>query len=166
MSKLGTQIGFTLIEIAVVILLIGITLLFAIPRLPDSPLTDPTKKTSRWIILKVQGLKEQAIREQKQFALHVGIDTNRLWVTDESMSEEEKQNAQKNGYQLPGDINIMDVLYPDASIASSGQVDLLFYKKGYSDQAMLHLDDGKTKFSLQIEPFLSNVKYYDGYVGY
>ncbi len=40
MVPAGATRGFTLIEIAVVILLISIMLLVTVPRLPDSPLTD------------------------------------------------------------------------------------------------------------------------------
>jgi len=47
MFPAGSKRGFTLIEIAVVILLISIMLLVTLPRMPDSPLTDQTRKTKR-----------------------------------------------------------------------------------------------------------------------
>ena len=164
MQKNRSNSGFTLIEIAVVILLIGITLLFAAPRLPESLLSEPSKSASRWIILKVQSLKNQSVKEHKQYSLHADINTDRFWSTSESMSEEEKLEAEDNSYQLPGGLNLVDVTYPDGEKISSGQVDIRFYGKGYSDRAILHINDGEDKISLQIEPFLSRVKYYDNYV--
>ena len=164
MQKNRSNSGFTLIELAVVIFLIGITLLFVAPRLPESLLSDPSKSASRWIILKVQSLKNQSVREHKQFTLHADINTDRLWTTSESMSEDEVLEAADNGYQLPGGLNLTDVAYPDGEKVSSGQVDIRFYNKGYSDRVILHIDDGEDKISLQIEPFLSRVKYYDGYI--
>jgi prepilin-type N-terminal cleavage/methylation domain-containing protein len=164
MLKYRSHTGFTLIEIAVVVLLIGITLLFAAPRLPDSLLTDPSKSASRWVILTVKSLKEQSVREHKQFTLHADIAANRFWSTSESMTEEEKQAAEEKSYRLPDALNLVDVEYPDGEKMSSGQVDIRFYDRGYSDRAMLHISDGENKISLQIEPFLSRVKYYDSYV--
>ena len=160
------QRGFTLVELAVVILLISITLVFALPRLPESPLIDPNGAAARWIILNVRNLKERAVREQTQFTLHVGIDGNRFWITHEAMSEEDRQQAEEKGYRLPGGMRVEDVQYPDSSRLMSGQADIAFYKKGYSDRVMLHIADGDDKMSFQIEPFLSRVKVYDQYVSF
>jgi prepilin-type N-terminal cleavage/methylation domain-containing protein len=158
--------GFTLIEIAVVILLISIMLLVAIPRLPDSPLTDQTRKTKRWLILEVQDLKERAVRDQKTYTLHVGIDSKQFWVTSDDMSDETKEEAQKKAFKLDEDLKVLDVEYPGDQRIESGQADILFYAKGYSDRAIIHMADSDARFSFLIEPFLSNVKLNDGYTGF
>ncbi len=160
------QQGLTLVELAVVILLISITLVFAAPRLPESPLMDPTRSAARWIILNVRDLKERAVREQTQYTLHVGIDDSRFWVTHEDMTAEEQERAQAESYRLPGDLRVADVEFPDASRLLSGQVDIDFYERGYSDRVMLHLAEGEERMSLQIEPFLSRVKVFDEYVSF
>jgi prepilin-type N-terminal cleavage/methylation domain-containing protein len=83
--QLRNDTGFTLIELVVVISLISIMLFFTIPRLQNAiPLGDD-KKAARWIIGKVQALKESAVREQLDYVLNLNIDTNRLWVTNETM---------------------------------------------------------------------------------
>jgi len=81
--------GFTLIELIVVISLIGLMLFFSLPRLQNNPFFDDSKKSSRWLIGKVQALKESAIRNQKQYTLHFDLDSGRIWETNESMSQEE-----------------------------------------------------------------------------
>ena len=158
--------GFTLVELAVVILLISITLVFAVPRLPELPLTDPSGRAARWIILNVRDLKERAMREQKQFTLHVGIDGSRFWITHESMSVEEREQAEEQGYRLPAGMRVADVEYPDASRLLSGQADIAFHRQGYSDRVMLHIAAGDDRMSFQIEPFLSRVKIFDRYVSF
>ncbi len=158
--------GFTLIELIVVISLISIMLFFTMPRFQDAVLSDNTKKTSLWIIGKVRALKEKAVSNQKLYTLHVNLDAGRLWVTNESMSEEELQNAERQGYELPNDVKALDVEYPDKGKISAGLADICFYKKGYSDKALIHIEDDDKKLSFLIEPFLSGVKLYEKYAGF
>jgi prepilin-type N-terminal cleavage/methylation domain-containing protein len=159
--------GFTLIELIVVISLISLMLFFAIPRFQDSVLSDNTKKVSRWIMAKVHTLKERAVREQKLYVLHVSLDSNRLWITNELMSEQELQNAAQSAYELPDDIKVLDVEYPDEEIISVGRADIYFYKRGYSERAMIHVENNDNEqLSFLIEPFLSKVKVYEKYVGF
>jgi prepilin-type N-terminal cleavage/methylation domain-containing protein len=166
MFPAGAKRGFTLIEIAVVILLISIMLLVAVPRLPDSPLTDQTRKTKRWVILKVKDLRDQAVRDQKIFILNVGLESNRLWATNDGMAEESLQTAVDDGLALSGDLKLRDVEYPGDHKIDSGLAEIRFFPKGFSDRAIIHMDDGDQSYSFQIEPFLSTVKVYDGTIGF
>ncbi len=159
--------GFTLIELIVVITLISLMLFFVIPRFQVDVLSDNTNKVSRWIMLKVHSLKEKAVREQKLYVLHISLDSNRLWVTSEIMSQEELQAAEANGYELSDNINLLDVEYPDEEKISVGRADIYFYKKGYSDKAIIHIsNDDNERRSFLIEPFLSHVRLYDKYIGF
>jgi len=166
MVPAGATRGFTLIEIAVVILLISIMLLVTVPRLPDSPLTDQTRKTKRWIILKVKDLKDQAVRDQKVYVLNIGLESNRLWTTNDDMAEETLQTAVDQGLELSGDLELRDVEYPGDNKTDSGLAEIRFYPKGYSDRAIIHMDDGEQQYSFQIEPFLSTVRVYDGTISF
>lgn len=159
--------GFTLIELIVVITLISLMLFFAIPRFQVDVLSDNTNKVSRWIMVKVHSLKEKAVSEQKLYVLHISLDSNRLWVTSEIMSQEELQAAEANGYELSDDINLLDVEYPDEEKISVGRADICFYKKGYSDKAIIHIsNDDNERRSFLIEPFLSRVRLYNKYIGF
>ena len=157
--------GFTLIELIVVIFLISLMLFFAIPRFQVDVLSDNTNKVSRWIMLKVHALKEKAVHEQKLYVLHLSLDSNQLWVTSDIMSEEELQTAALNGYELPENIKLLDVEYPDEEKISVGRADIYFYKKGYSDKAIIHISNNDNELlSLVVEPFLSRVRLYNKYI--
>jgi prepilin-type N-terminal cleavage/methylation domain-containing protein len=158
--------GFTLIEIVVVISLLSITLLFVVPRFPSSLIIDDSKKTSRWIIANVQTLKESAVRDQQLYTLHISLDNKRLWITNESMNDDELQSAQREGFQLPGNVRVLDVEYPNNKIISFGQAKIDFYRKGYSDRAMIHVADVEKRLSFQIESFLSTVKLHEKYISF
>ena len=159
--------GFTFIELIVVISLISIMLFLAIPRFQGNFLSDSTKDVSRWILLKIPYIKEKAAREQKRYILHVSFDSNKLWITNETMPLESLQSAEEDGYKLPEDIKLLDVEYPDQEKISVGQADINFNEKGYSDKAIIHLEnDDNEKFSFLIEPFLLRVRLYSSYAGF
>ena len=158
--------GFTLIELIVVISLIGLMLFFSLPRLQNNPFIDDSKKSARWLIGKIQLLKESAIRDQKQYLLHFDLDSGRIWETNESMSQEDQETAVLNSYALPEDVRIIDVQYPAKEKITSGQTEIAFYKAGYTDKAFVHMQEGETYLSFLIEPFLSNVQVIEEYTGF
>ena len=162
----GHKSGFTLLELIVVITLLGIMLVFSVPRFHDTLFLDEGKKSARWIIGKVRALKEAAIRNQKNFILHIDLDTQRYWETDESMSAETRESAALNAAVFPGDLKIADIEYPIRGKINSGVADITFYKTGYTDKLLIHLQDDAEYVSFLIEPFLSEVTIYEAYAGF
>jgi len=159
--------GFTLIELMVVIALIGLMLFFSLPRFQDNPFLDDSRQSARWLIGKVQSLKESAIRDQKQYSLHFDLGSGRIWVTNESMSAEDIESAALNsGYSLPDDLRIIDIEYPEKGKIVSGEAELIFYKAGYTDKALIHMQEGDSYLSFLVEPFLSNIQFYDSYASF
>ena len=159
--------GFTLIELIVVIALMGLMLFFTLPRLGDNPFLDDSRQSSRWLIGKFQSLRESAIRDQKQYSLHFDLDSGRIWETNESMSPEDIEDAALNSsYFLPDELRIVDIEYPQKGKIYTGQADINFYKAGYTDKALVHMQEGDTYLTFLIEPFLSNVQFFETYAGF
>jgi len=162
----GQNDGFTLLELMVVISLLGIMLALTVPRFHETLFLDESKTSSRWIIGKIQALKEAAVRNQKNYTLHIDLDSDRFWETDESMSPEAIETAAVNAESLPSGLRITDIEYPIHGKINSGQADIEFYRNGYSDKVFIHLQDGETQVSYLIEPFLSEVSRYETYIGF
>jgi len=162
----GQENGFTLLELIVVITLLGIMLVFTVPRFHNTLFVDESKKSARWIIGKIRALKEAAIRNQTNFTLHIDLDTQQYWETDESMSAETRESAALNAASLPGDLKIADIEYPIRGKINSGRADIMFYKTGYTDKLLIHLQDDAQYVSFLIEPFLSGVTRYETYASF
>ena len=162
----GHRNGFTLLELIVVMSLLSIMLIFTVPRFHETLFLDKTKTASRWIIGKIQALKEAAIRNQKQYSLNINLDTEQFWETDAAMSAEELENAALNADSLPSGLKIADIEYPIRGKINSGQTDITFYKNGTSDKVLIHLQDGDKYVSYLIEPFLTEVARYEMYASF
>lgn len=159
--------GFTLIELIVVMALMGLMLFFTLPRLGDNPFLDDSRQSSRWLIGKVQSLKESAIRDQKQYSLHFDLDNGLIWETNESMAPEDIEDAALNrSYSLPDGLRIIDIEYPQKGKIYTGQSEIIFYKAGYTDKALVHMQEDDTYLTFLIEPFLSNVQFFETYAGF
>jgi len=159
--------GFTLIELIVVISLISIITFVSVPRFHNKTMPDNTKKVSRWIMITSQSLKEKSFRDQKLYTMYVDMESRQLWVTDESMSEEEILKAGRQGFLIPDDVELLDVEFPGNNKIISGLADICFYPDGHSDMALIHIkDDDNNQLSFLIEPFLSKVKLYEEYSGF
>jgi prepilin-type N-terminal cleavage/methylation domain-containing protein len=156
--------GFTLIELVVVMTLAAIMLFVAIPRFQET-VTNDLRLASQWIIIKIPQLKAQAATEKVRFGLHFEFDDNRMWVSHAKMTEDSLLAAQKQGRQLSASLSIRDVEFPQKGKISSDRATIYFYEGGYSDKAIIHLedDDGNTH-SFLVEPFLNRVQIVEGYV--
>jgi len=158
--------AFTLIELIVVMALMSILLFFSIPRLDINIFSDDTRDFSTWMLMTVKSLKETSQRENQLYSLCVDLDNDQMWKTQGLQSEQSDQTeaAKQDEYKLPEGLRLIDVEFPEMEKKASGIVEIRFYPQGYSDKALIHIEDNDNKrSSYLVEPFLSQVKIYDHY---
>ena len=157
--------GFTFFEIAVVILLIGLMITLASPRIRNAILTDNLKITTRRLVGLVKGLRNDAVREQKEYVVHFELDSNRYWTESSSMSEEERARAREKARQLPDDVKVLDIWFKGRGKKMRGEASIRFTKKGYVRQSVIHLgsEDGRV-FTIILNPFMAKVWVLEKYV--
>jgi prepilin-type N-terminal cleavage/methylation domain-containing protein len=141
--------------------LIGIVFFFAIPRFEGSPFFDDAKKSGRWLIGKLQALREESLRTRRQQTLHIDLETGRIWNTAEEMSPEEIDRAVRRAQLLPGGGRVVSVEFPGRGRVAAGQADIRFYRDGHSEKVLIQLRHGDAFSSFLLEPFLSQVKVFD-----
>jgi general secretion pathway protein H len=157
--------GFTLIELIVVMALISILLFFAIPRLDINIFSNDNRNVSTWILFTVKSLKEKAQQESARYILYVDMDNDLMWSGLETKPEDQEAASKENQYKLPEGMQVLDVEFPGMERKSSGIAEIYFYPKGYSDKAVIHIQDNDhNRNSFVIEPFLSEVKIYERYI--
>jgi len=157
--------GFTLIELMVVMLLISIVLAVVIPRFDGAPLQDPTKKLSRWMINTVRHLRSTAVQKQKIQTLVIDLGAQRMWLDSGETRTEDATTAQENVFPIDKSMQIINVQFPEKEPISSGIVEIHFYPAGYSDQALIHVENKDAeRRSYLLEPLLPKVKIFDSWI--
>jgi prepilin-type N-terminal cleavage/methylation domain-containing protein len=101
--------GFTLLELVVVIGLLGLMLVITVPRFRQALMTNELKASTRKIVGLVRGLRDRAIRDHKDYLLHIEIGANRFWVVADGTSAEEIVLAKDKGFRLPAEVRVLDV---------------------------------------------------------
>lgn len=158
--------GYTLLELIVVLVLLGLMLGLAVPKFRQTLMSDSLDATSLRIIGLVEDLRERAISDQVSYVLHFDMRGRKLWTFASNATEEEQEIARERAYLLPPDVKISDIwswskgkLYEETTI--------YFTKQGYVEQSMIHLQslDGR-QLSLELTPFLGSIKIHDGYVDF
>jgi hypothetical protein len=83
------------------------------------------------------------------------------------MSPEDIEDAALNSsYSLPDELRILDIEYPQKGKIYTGRAEINFYRAGYTDKALVHMQEGDSYLSFLIEPFLSNVQFFESYTGF
>jgi prepilin-type N-terminal cleavage/methylation domain-containing protein len=156
--------GFTLLELVVVIGLLGLMLVVTVPRFRQTLTTNELKASARKIIGLVREVRDRAIRDHKDYRLHIDIGANRFWVVADGATVEDTTLAKENGLGLPAGVRVLDVWLQSRGKQTAGEVVIRFSRKGYIEQSIFHLgaDDGD-RISLLLTPFLGEIKIYDGY---
>lgn len=156
--------GYTLIELVVVLVVLGIIFSITIPKFRQALISDSIDTTSLRLIGLVQDLREKAISSQVSYSLHFDIQQQRIWSVAADASEEEVDEARNRAYELPDDVRIQDI-WSWRSGTFYNEAVILISRKGYLEQAMIHLrsDDGR-EISLELTPFLGSIRIHKGYV--
>jgi prepilin-type N-terminal cleavage/methylation domain-containing protein len=157
--------GYTLLELALVLVVIGMTLSFSLPRFRQALLTDTLKSSARRLVGTVEELREKAIRQQIDWFLYFDLETDSFWSQDDDISKEELQKVRRTASSLAADVRVRDIWMRDQGSLSEGIVKIRFNKKGYVNQAIIHLEDESGRqMSLLLEPFLGTIKISEGYM--
>jgi prepilin-type N-terminal cleavage/methylation domain-containing protein len=159
-----SQTGFTLIELMLVIMVVGVILFLAVPAIRDVLTTDKLKKASRQVIGLERQLRVDAVRDQLDYILNIDLPSSSFWVTTPDMTPEKLDEVKKNSKHLPEGVTIADIVDADNKKLSDGEIKIKFGKSNACQPAVIHLADKENKMTLVINPFLGIIGIYDKYV--
>jgi Tfp pilus assembly protein FimT len=154
--------GFTLLEIAVVLFLMGLMLLIAMPYMGG--VTDAQlKSVSRRLAGRATYLYEEASARKLVIQLVFDMDHNAYFVmTADPYSPQPAffpdHSSSGATVMLPDAVRIRDVTVEGVGTLSRGTIATEFYPEGYVDATIVHLIDSKGRvMTLGIDPLTGEV---------
>jgi len=157
-------LGFTLVELLVVITLIGVILALVAPATRDALTVEKLKKSSRQFIGLERKLRVEAVRDRTDYILCLDLAGATYWVITSDMTPEKISEVKKAARRLPADVSIVDIAAEKNIKQSEGEVRIKFGKNNLCPPFVLHLAEGDNRMTLVVNPFLGVTAVYDRYV--
>jgi len=160
--------GFTLIELMVVVVLLGIAIAIIMPRISRAMFASDIKLATRQLAALVQVTRDRAVRTHRlQYRLNYDLKEGELWVTYVSWSGEvvEDQRTLVRRRRWPGQIRLVDVITQLRGRREEDQeLFTVFLPSGFIDRTLLHLTDGDVEFTLVIDSLTGRIQRHEGFI--
>jgi type II secretion system protein H len=155
--------GFTLIELALVVLLIGLFSAVSAPMLlgfGDNRL----EPNARRLAGTVKYLYNEAALNGREYHLTFNLDegTFRARVMRED-GELAPVPGRWGEQTLKGDVRFQDVAVTGRGLYSSGEATSVIYPTGWLEETIIHLRQGDKVLTVRVKPFTGTSEIYEGY---
>ena len=159
--------GFTLLELAVVLLIIGLVLAIAMPRFGAFRGAE-LRSESRRLAARSHYLYEEAGAQKVLLRLNLDLDHSAYFVTRLDPFASNPSFMPEKGpaggvVTMPADVRLRDVWVEGAGLFRSGIVGCEFYPSGTADAALIHLlDRNGDALTIGIDPLNGGVSIIPG----
>lgn len=156
--------GFTLLELLLVIVVLGVTAALILPRLSSFG-TGDLKWTSRRFAGLIQHLAQESSKTKKIYRLYYNLENGAYWVA--ALKEDGEFAEVTDPFiarrVLPREISFEDVVTPQQGKVDHGEAFTQFFPIGV-EKSWIHLKQGSRKWTLVINPLTGRVKVFDEYI--
>ena len=157
--------GFTLIEVAVVLAIIGMVLMLVMPRLPSSE-KENLKISARTLAATLRYVQDRAATGRTVYYLRMepGTDSIRVLEAAADGGEKEPLDPLLRKRPVKEGIVVADVIIPRLGKLNDGKIRLDVGSSGLRDFVVIHLRSPDDRFwTVMAFPASGKVKVYDGY---
>lgn len=157
------NIGFTLMEMIIVMLLLSIFLVLNVPSLRQTVFNDPLRTDTRKFIGLINDIRQEAKNKQTALIIYLDLDDGRVWYGADTDAVTESEVDVKLTFDA--DVALRNVICNSSEAVDRGLAELWVSNRGYMDKCVLHLDNNADdQLSLVLDTFVPEVRIYDGYI--
>lgn len=156
--------GYTVIELALVVFLLGLMLFLAVPKVRESLINDALAASVRRTAGVVRVLRADAVREQLDYVLQLDLQNSAFWTYSMDMTPEKMAERKASASRFPEGVKIADIIQPGLGKKTDGEVTVKFFKQGHIQPTVIHLAKDDRNATIVLAPFLSTIKTYEKYV--
>jgi len=163
-GRLNNRAGYTLVELAIVVLLISLFSALVVPLLPGWGGSD-LRASARRLTGTVKYLFNESALQHLEHRLI--FDLNHGTYQGQRLEENGELvvlGSLGRGRKLPGDTHIKDIVLIGRGKFSSGEVTVRIHPEGWMDEAVIHLtDDRDRNLTVHTQPYTGTTEIYEGY---
>jgi prepilin-type N-terminal cleavage/methylation domain-containing protein len=160
------QSGFTLLEIMIVVMILGLVAMLVVPRL-FSVLDGDARSASRDVAGLVAALVQEAVASHTIHRLTFDLETNEYWVTTLSQAGGVLEESPPVGAKraLPAEVRFEDVVTSHQGLVTEGRAFTQVFPSGIVTRTTIHLEEhDRSHYTLTVNPITGRVTVVDGYV--
>lgn len=157
--------GFTLIELAVVVAILGMVALLVFPRLPSVDAAR-LRGSARSLAATLRYLEDRAVTTKTGYTLSLNLTEGAVTVMKRLPGGEQvpPDESPPAGRALAEGVSIEDVFTPRSGKRSTGEVSLEFGPGGLQEFAAIHLKSERGgQYTVMAYPASGKVRVFDGY---
>ena len=162
--------GFSLLELLIVIAIIGLFSTLLVIRLEGFFSEGALRQAAKMIINDIGTLRAKAAYTHLEQQMVFNIDEESYHIIDQDNapvndSDEEADDTEPLEKQLPGDIDLEDVMFLTGEKIQEGEARLRFFANGSVQSALIHLKNNNAEtYTLEINPLTGHVIIHETYI--
>jgi general secretion pathway protein H len=162
--------GFTLVELAMVVLVLGIVATVTMPRVSGMLDTREMQRAINVVRGAVRLAQARAALTKRVYRLTFDLDKQSMsvcYLPDPANPEECRLETGRElrPYIFPAAARLLDVVAPTGEKTVAGEASTHFHPAGLAEPRMIHLGEpGAQQMTLILEPLSARIKVLDGYV--
>lgn len=147
------QVGFTLIELIVVIFIVSLTVALTMPSFWDTE--GNLKKETKLMSSALRYIYDEAVSKKQIFLLNINFD-DKSWGF--------KSEKESRSYVISEDVEVKDVIVPSLGRISAGEVSIRFGPLGPEESLIFHFRKGDSEYTVIFNHLNGRAKVIKGYI--
>ena len=157
--------GFSLVELAVVLVLLGLIVSITLPRFSGITERERLRTAARRLAGMALEAYSESVTRVRPFFFCLDLENRQAWLSTVRPGREGEAGIASRKLTLPMGVNILDAEHPGQGVVKEGRLSFGFSPQGGNEPGTIHLADGDgRKMTLFIRPYLGRTEIREGYL--